>query len=50
MTELNELIYAKAKSGYEKIGVPLKSTSKRSKPGWESRPDPPPPKNLRKQV
>ena len=37
ITELNELIYAGAKLVCEKIGVPLKSTNKKSKPGWEIR-------------
>ena len=36
-TELNEPIHAGAKSVCEKIGVPLKSTNKISKPGWEIR-------------
>ena len=36
-TELNELIYAGAKLVYEKTGIPLKSTNKKSKPGWEFR-------------
>ena len=35
MTELNELIYAGAKLVWEKIGVPIKSTNRKSKPGWE---------------
>ena len=37
ITELNELIYAGAKLVCEKIGVPLKSMNKKSKPGWEIR-------------
>ena len=37
ITELNELIYAGAKSVCEKIGIPLKNTKKQSKPGWEIR-------------
>ena len=37
MTELNELIYAGAKLVCEKIGIPSKSTKKKSKPGWEIR-------------
>ena len=32
ITELNELIYAGAKLVCEKIGIPSKSTKKRSKP------------------
>ena len=36
-TELNELIYAGAKLICEKIGIPSKSTKKKSKPGWETR-------------
>ena len=35
ISELNELIYAGAKLVGEKIGIPLKSTNKKSKPGWE---------------
>ena len=35
ITELNELIYAGAKLVSEKIGSPLKSTKKKSKPEWE---------------
>ena len=35
ITELNELIYAGTKLVCEKIGIPLKSTKKKSKPGWE---------------
>ena len=34
-TELNELIYAGAKLVWEKIGVPLESTNKKSNQGWE---------------
>ena len=37
ITELNELIYAEAKLVGEKIGIPSKSTQKKSKPGWEIR-------------
>ena len=37
ITELNELISAGAKLICEKIGDPLKSTNKKSKPGWEIR-------------
>ena len=37
ITELNELIYAGAKLVSEKIGVPLKNTNKKSKPGWDIR-------------
>ena len=37
ITELNELIYACAKLVCEKIGIPLKSTKKQLKPGWEIR-------------
>ena len=37
ITELNELIYAGAKLVCENIGLPLKSTNKKSKPGWEIR-------------
>ena len=33
ITELNELIYAGAKLVCEKIGIPTKSTKKKSKPG-----------------
>ena len=39
ITELNEIIYAGAKLVCEKIGVPSKSTKKKSKPGWEIRLD-----------
>ena len=35
ITELNELIYAGAKLVCENIAIPLKSTKKQSKPGWE---------------
>ena len=35
VTELNEIIYAGGKLACEKSGVPLKSTNKKSKPGWE---------------
>ena len=35
ITELNELIYTGAKLVSEKIGIPSKSTKKKSKPGWE---------------
>ena len=37
ITELNELIYARAKLVCENIGIPSKSTKKQSKPGWEIR-------------
>ena len=37
ITESNELIYAEAKLVCEKIGVPLKNTNKKLKPGWEIR-------------
>ena len=37
ITELNELIYAGEKLVSEKIGVPLKITNRKSKPGWELR-------------
>ena len=37
ITELNELIYAGAKLVRENIGIPLKSTKKQQKPGWEIR-------------
>ena len=33
ISELNDLIYARAKLVCEKIGVPSKSTKKQSKPG-----------------
>ena len=33
ITELNELMYARAKLVCEKIGVPFKTTKKKSKPG-----------------
>ena len=49
MTELNELIYAEAKLVCEKIGIPSKSTKKKSKPGWEIRLETQI-KNLRKQT
>ena len=35
ITELNELMYAGAKFVCEKLGIPLKSTKKKSIPGWE---------------
>ena len=37
ITELNDLIYVGAKLICEKIGVPLKTTDRKSKPGWELR-------------
>ena len=37
ITELNELIYVGAKLFCEKIGIPSKSTKKKSKPGSEIR-------------
>ena len=37
ITELNDRIYAGAKLVYEKIGIPSKSTTEKSKPGWEFR-------------
>ena len=37
ITELNELIYPVAKLFCEKIGVPLKGTNKKSKPGCKIR-------------
>ena len=37
ITELNEVIHAEAKLGYEKIEVPLKNTNRKAKPGWEIR-------------
>ena len=37
ITELNDLIYAGAKLVCEKIGVPLKTTDGKFKPGWELR-------------
>ena len=37
ITELNELIYAGTKLISEKIGIPSKSTKKKSKPGCEIR-------------
>ena len=49
ITELNELIYAEAKLVCEKIGIPLKSKEKKSKPGWEIRLETQI-KNLRKQA
>ena len=48
ITELNELIYAGAKSVCEKIGIPSKS-KKLSKPGWKIRLDTQI-KNLQKQA
>ena len=37
ITELNDLIYARAKLVCEKIGVPLKTNDRKSKSGWELR-------------
>ena len=37
ITKLNEPIYTGAKLVWEKIGIPSKSTKKKSKPGWEIR-------------
>ena len=37
ITELNDLIYTGAKFVCTKIGVPLKTTDRKSKPGWEIR-------------
>ena len=50
ITELNELIYTGAKLVCEKIGVPLKSSNKKSKPGWEILLETQILKNLRKQA
>ena len=50
ITELNELIYAGAKLVSEKIGVCLKSTNNKSKPGWEIRLETQVKKSLRKQT
>ena len=49
ITELNELIYARAKLVWEKIGIPSISAKKQLKPGWESRLETQI-KNLRKQA
>ena len=35
ITELNELIYARAKLVCEKIGIPFKKHVEKSKPEWE---------------
>ena len=35
ITELNELIYARAELVCENIGIPSKISLKKSKPGWE---------------
>ena len=45
----NELIYAGAKLVCEKIGIPIKITKEKSKPGWEFRRDTQI-ENLRKQL
>ena len=37
ITELNDLIYAEAKLVCEKIGIFLKTTDRKLKPGWELR-------------
>ena len=37
ITELNDLIYTGAKLVCEKIGFPLKTTNRKSKPEWEHR-------------
>ena len=37
ITELNDLIHVGDKLVFEKIEVPLKATSRKSKPGWELR-------------
>ena len=37
ITELNDLIYAGTKLICEKIGVPLKTADRKSKPGWKLR-------------
>ena len=50
ISELNDLIYAGAKLGCEKIWVPSKSTKKQSKPGWEVRQETQEKNNLPKQV
>ena len=49
ITEVNELIYAGAKLVCGKIGIPLKSKKKKSKPEWEIRLETQM-KNLRKQA
>ena len=46
---MNELIYVGGKLVCEKIGIPLKSTKEKSKPGWEFRIETQI-KNLRKQA
>ena len=35
VTELNELIYVRAKVIFDKIGMPLRNLSKNTKPVWE---------------
>ena len=37
ITELNDLIYVGAKLVCEKVRIPLKTTDRKSKPGWELR-------------
>ena len=49
ITELNELIYAESRLICEKIGIPSKSTKKKSKLGWEIQLETQI-KNLRKQA
>ena len=49
ITELNELIYARAKFVCEKSGIPSKSMKKESNPGLEIRLETPI-KNIRKQA
>ena len=39
-SELNEIIYTGAKLDYEKIGILVKNTNKKSKRGWKIRLDP----------
>ena len=49
ITELNELIYARLKLVFEKIGISADSTKEKSKPGWDFRLEKQI-KNLRKQA
>ena len=37
IAELNDLIYARAKLVCVKLGIPLNTTGRKSKPGWELR-------------
>ena len=37
ITEINKLIYARAKLASKKVSVPLRNVNRNTKPGWEIR-------------